>query len=151
MANYAIFGNAGAASTTAATAGILKVDNPSSTTMAGAKIYQFGLGPGANSADETYQIRIKRQTTAGTWTAVTPSPLDKASASVSSAGSASTAAGSAGVELWRMGYHMRAGLAWTFIPGGELINAYAFSNGLIAEYVFAQGTSVQGGVIYFSE
>lgn len=152
MAKYNVFGNAGAASTTAATAGIVKVDNPSSTTMAAAKIYEWSIGPQANSADNTYGVRAKRQSTAGTWTSVTPSPTDaKLSASVTTAGVASTAAGTAGVELGRWGFHQRGGYRWVSIPGGELVVPYTFSNGIILEYIFAQGTDVNGASLYFDE
>lgn len=150
--NYNVFGNAGAASSTAATAGIIKIDNPSASTMAAAAIYEFAVAPQANSADETYGIRAKRQSTAGTWTAVTPSPTDpKGSASVTTAGVASTAAGTGGVELGRWGFHQRGGYRWVSIPGGELINPLTFSNGIIIEYIFAQGTSVNSGTLYFRE
>lgn len=149
---YVVFGAAGAASTTAATAGIIKVDNPASATMAAAKIYEWAIGPGANSADENYSVRAKRQTTAGTWTAVTPSPLDaKAGASVTTAGIASTGAGSAGVMLGQWGFHMRGGYRWVAIPGGELVVPLTFSNGIIIEYFFAQGTSVMEAELYFDE
>jgi len=149
---YSVFGAAGAASVTAATAGIIKVDNPGSSTMAAAKIYEWAIGPGANSADNTYGVRAKRQSTAGTWTSVTPSPLDaKAGASVSTAGVASTAAGTAGVVLGQWGFHMRGGYRWVAIPGGELVVPLVFSNGIILEYIFAQGTDVLEAEMYFDE
>ena len=149
---YGVFGAAGSANVTAATAGIMKVDNPASTTMAAAKIYEWSIGPAANSADETYGVEMKRQSTAGTWTSVTPSPLDpKASASVTAAGRASTAAGTAGVVLGTWGYHLRGGYRWVSIPGGELVVPLTFSNGIILEYYFAQGTSVQDATFYFDE
>jgi hypothetical protein len=149
---YTVFGAAGAASTTAATAGIQKVDNPSASTMAAAKIYEWSIGPAANSADETYGVELKRQSTAGTWTAVTPSPNDpKAGASVTAAGRASTAAGTAGVVLGTWGYHMRGGYRWVAVPGGEYVVPLTFSNGILLEYYFAQGTSVQDANIMFDE
>lgn len=149
---YSVFGAAGAASTTAATAGIMKVDNPAASTMAAAKIYEWSVGPAANSADETYGVEMKRQSTAGTWTAVTPSPLDaKAGASVTTAGRASTAAGSAGVVLGTWGYHLRGGYRWVSIPGGELTVPLVFSNGILLEYYFAQGTAVQDASFFFDE
>ncbi len=152
MARYGVFGNAGAANSTAATAGLVKVDNPSASTMAAAKIYEFAVGPKANSADNTYGIQIKRQTTAGTWTAVTPSPLDaKTGASVTTAGVASTAAGSAGVILADWGFHQRGGYRWVSIPGGEFVVPLVFSNGLLIEYDFAQGTDVNGCSLMFDE
>lgn len=149
---YSVFGAAGAANVTAATAGLMKVDNPAASTMAAAKIYEWTVGPAANSADETYGVQMKRQSTAGTWTGVTPSPTDaKAGASVTSGGRASTAAGSAGVILGTWGYHMRGGYRWVSIPGGELVVPLVFSNGIILEYYFAQGTSVQDATFFFDE
>jgi hypothetical protein len=149
---YSATGAAGAASVTAATAGLGKIDNPAASTMAAAKIYEWSVGPAANSADETYTVRAKRQSTAGTWTGVTPSPLDpKAGASVTSAGRASTAAGTGGVSLGEWGYHLRGGYRWVSIPGGELVNPLTFSNGILLEYLFAQGTSVQNFAIHFDE
>lgn len=149
---YSVFGAAGAANTTAATAGLMRVSNPASTTMAAAKIFEWSVGPGANSADETYGVRIKRMTTAGTYTSVTPSPLDlKASASVTAGGAAQTAAGGTDVELARWGYHMRGGYRWVAIPGGEFVVPLVFSNGIFLEYYFAQGTSVQEPSFFFDE
>lgn len=149
---YVVSGVGGAASVTAATAGIIKVDNPAASTMAAAKVYEWALGPGANSADNTYGVRAKRQSTAGTWTAATPSPIDaKAAASVTTAGTISTAAGTAGVVLGQWGFHMRGGYRWVAIPGGELVVPLTFSNGIILEYIFAQGTDVLEAELYFDE
>ena len=149
---YNVFGAAGAASTTAATAGLINVVNPGSATMAAAKIYEWSIGPGANSADNTYAVRIKRQTTGGAYTAVTPSPLDKkASASVTAAGVAQTTAGGTDVEMGRWGFHMRGGYRWVAIPGGEYVVPLVFSNGIFIEYIFAQGTDVMEPSLWFDE
>ena len=149
---YSVFGNAGAASASAASAGIGKIDNPASTTMAAAKLYEWEIGPQANSADNTYGVRLKRQSTAGTWSSVTPSPNDpKASSSVTLGGVASSAAGSAGVELARWGFHQRGGYRWVSIPGGEFVVPLTFSNGIILEYLFCQGTDVNGVSLMFDE
>lgn len=149
---YGVFGAAGAASTTAATSGLAVISNPASTTMALAKVYEWEVGPGANSADNTYAVRVKRNTTAGTSTAVTPSPLDKkASASITAAGVALTAAGGVDVELFRVGFHMRGGYRWVAIPGGECVVPAAFSNGIFIEYIFAQGTDVNEVALFFDE
>lgn len=152
MARYAVNGAAGAASATAATAGLVKIDNPASTTMAAAKLYEFAVGPRANSADETYAVQLKRQSTAGTWTAVTPSPIDaKTGASVTTAGRASTAAGTAGVALGEWGFHQRGGYRWVAVQGGEIVVPLTFSAGVILEYTFAQGTSVNAATFMFDE
>jgi hypothetical protein len=152
MSRYGVFGSAGAASATAATAGIMKVDNPSSTTMASARIYEWSIGPGAAAEDSNYAIQMKRQSTAGTWTSVTPSPLNpKSSASVTLAGRASNAAGTAGVVLGTWGFNQRGGLRWVAIPGGELVVPLTFSNGIILEYKTVQGTAVNEASIMFEE
>lgn len=154
---YSSFGNAGAANVTAATAGLNDIYQPAAAPMGCPTIYGFSIGPQANSADETYGVRLKRVSGTGpTFTAVTASPNDTPGGVVPVAktlcGVAQTAAhGTAGVELWRTGYHMRAGLQWTAIPGGEWLVNLSVSNGILLEYVFTQGTSVQGSSILFWE
>lgn len=149
---YNVFGAAGAANTTAATAGLISINNPASTSAVSPKIYEWSIGPGANSADETYSVRIKRNTTAGTYSAVTPSPLDKkAGVSLTVAGVAQTAAGGTDVEMGRWGYHMRGGYRWVAIPGGEYAVYPVFSNGIFIEYIFCQGTSIQEPSLWFDE
>lgn len=151
-ANFSAFGSGPTPSTTAATAGIIKVDQGS--TLASVTIYEWEIGPHANSADENYTVRLKRQTTAGTWTAATPSNFDghpSPVASLATAGVVSTAAGTGGVELGRWGYHMRGGYRWAARQGGELAVLIAAAGGIILEYIFAQGTSLQDGTIMFTE
>lgn len=152
MSEFSAFGAGPTPSTTAATAGIIKVDQGS--TLASIVVNEWKIGPHANSADEDYTVRLKRQTTAGTWTAATPSPKDghaSPAASNATAGVVSTAAGTAGVELDRAGYHMRGGYRWVARQGGEFGCLLAAAAGLILEYIFAQGTSLQDATIFFTE
>lgn len=154
---YSSFGNAGAATTTAASAGLNDIYQPAAAPMGCPTIYGFSIGPASNSADETYAVRLRRYSGTGpTFTAVTPSPNDTPGGVVpvskTIAGVAQTVAhGTAGVELFRTGYHMRAGLAWTAIPSGEWLVNLSVSNAICLEYVFAQGTSVQASTILFWE
>lgn len=154
---YSSFGNAGVATATAASSGLNDIYQPAAAPMGCPTIYGFSIGPQANSADETYGVRLKRYSGTGpTFTAVTASPNDTPGGVVPIAktlcGVAQTVAhGTAGVELWRSGYHMRAGLAWTAIPGGEWLVNLSVSNAILLEYVFAQGSSVQGSTILFWE
>jgi len=151
MARYSVFGAAGAASATAATAGIMKVEN-AATILSVPKIYEWSIGPGAAAEDSNYTVQLKRQTTAGTWTAVTPSPIDPASAaSKAAAGRVSTAAGAASTVLATHGFNQRGGLRWVAIPGGEYIVDRANSNGIILEYVVVQGTAVNYACMQFEE
>lgn len=152
--SYAAHAAAGAASITSATAALIGIYNPASATMTSAQLYQFMVGPGANSADENYSVRIRRNSTVSTWTtAITPADNGpKATASISLAGAASTARGTltAGNQGgW--GFHMRGGMAWTAIPGGEMCATFSFDDGLELEYFFAQGTSVLEPTFMFRE
>lgn len=149
---YVNFGNAGTATTTAASAGLIGIQNPTSTTMSAGKIYEFSVGPAANSADNTYAIRAKRHSTQNTYSSVTFSPLDaKAGASVATGGVASSAVGTPGVVLGQWGFHQRGGYRWVSIPGGELVVPLSFSNGIMIEYYFTQGTDVNACSLFFDE
>lgn len=152
--NYAASAPAGAASVTSATAALIGIYNPPSATMTSAKIYEWSIGPGANSADETYAVRMRRNSTVSTWTtAITPADQGpKGTSSITLAGSASTGRGTltAGNQgSW--GFHMRGGYRWVSVPGGEPAVSFVFSNGLEIEYFFAQGTSVMEPCVFFAE
>lgn len=151
MARYAASGAAGAASSTAATAGIIMVDN-AATVLSVIKICNFSLTPGAAAEDSNYAIQLKRQTSRGTWTTVTPAPLDPASAaSKATAGRASTAAGAASTVLGIFGCNQRGGIRIVAEPGFEWIVDRANSNGIILEYLFVAGTAVNYGTMTFDE
>lgn len=150
MAKYTMSGNAGAASVTAATAGLGKVEEGATTTVS--KILGFVVGPQASSADNTYGIRLKRQSTSGTFTGSTPSPTDaNMRASACSGGTAGTSAGTAGVELWRGGFHMRAGIQIVPIPGAEWMVTPTTCNSVLLEYIFTQSTDVNSVAFTFEE
>jgi hypothetical protein len=138
-------------STTAATAGIIKIDLGG--TLCSPNLYYWAIGPAANSADNTYAVRLKRQTTAGTWTnSQTPAPKDKHSgAALTTAATVSSAAGTASDILGEWGYHMRGGYAYQVNPGGEWEVLLAAAAGIILEYSFAQGTDVQNPTFFFRE
>lgn len=141
-----------AASATAATAGIVKVEATAATR---ASIYEWDFGTSAGTApvDQNYLIRIKRQTTSGTWTGVTPSPLDTADpAAVAIGGQASSAAGTAAAILMSVGVNARAGFRWVAIPDSELIVPATANNGIIMEYAAVSGgTESNTGVFFHQE
>ena len=145
MAKYNIQGTS-TPSVTAATAGIVKVEQPAGTTVM--KILGFVMGPNVASADIVYGIELKRQTTAGTWTTQTPAPTDvnfRASAAVGA--TSSSAAGAASTILWRSGFHQRAGIQIVPIPGAEWFVTTTVSNGVILEYMFAGDGTTNGNVV----
>lgn len=137
---FAITGTHVSANTTAATAGILKVEGTAATRAA---LYEWDFGSAAAAApvDQNYLIRLKRyNTSAGTWTAVTPSALDPADpAAVAVGGSNSTAVGTAGVVLLTIGVNARAGFRWVAIPDSEFIVPATALNGIQLEYAAVSG------------
>jgi hypothetical protein len=140
------------ASATAATAGIVKLEGTAATRGA---IYEWDFGTSAGGApvDQNYLIRLKRQTTAGTWTSATPAALDSAdAAAVCVGGQTSTAAGSASTVLFSIGVNARAGFRWVAIPDSELILPATASNGIIMEYAAVSGgTDNNTGILFHQE
>lgn len=152
LKRFATTGNNPSANTTAATAGIVKLEGTAATRGA---IYEWDFATAAAAApvDQNYQIRIKRQTTSGTWTTATPAPLDTADpAAVCVGGSNSTAAGTASTVLFQIGVNARAGFRWVSIPDSELILPATASNGIIMEYsAVSGGTDSNTGVFFHQE
>lgn len=153
MGSYTIAGASGTPSVTAATAGIIKMENPGSATMVRSVLTRFSISPHANAADNNYAIQLKRQTTAGTWTTQAPAAKDPNLGSAVTLGAiASTGAGSASTVLGKWGFNHRAG--FTYVAAGleeGFTLPATFSNGIILEYIFAQGTDAMDAVFEFDE
>lgn len=150
MAKYTMSGNAGAATATAASAGLGKVEQGATPTVV--KVLGFVVGPQASSADNVYGIRLKRQTTQGSFTGATPNPTDANMRAASSTGGvAGTSAGTASTELWRGGFHMRAGIQIIPIPGAEWFVTPTTCNSVLLEYIYAQAADVNSVAFTFEE
>lgn len=135
----AITGTHVSANTTAATAGIIKLEGTAATR---GFLYEWDIASAAAAApaDQNYGVRLKRQTTAGTWTAATPAPLDTAdAAAVCIGGVNSTVAGAASTILANFGFNARAGFRWVAIPDSEIVVPATASNGVILEYFAVSG------------
>lgn len=153
LKRFTISGNAGAASVTAATAGISKLEGTAATRAA---LYEWDFGTAAAAApvDQNYLIRLKRyNTSAGTWTAATPTPLDSAdAAAVCIGGIASTAVGTAGSVLLTVGVNARAGFRWVAIPDSEFIVPAVATNGIQLEYAaISGGTDINQSTLFYQE
>ena len=151
MLAYTVVGNQNAAALGAAS-GIVKVETPATTRRA--YIFKWTVGPeGIVATDNQFSINIKRQSTAGTWTAATPSPLDEEDAvSLCVGGSNSTAAGTAGVILMSVGINSRAGYTDVSVPGAEFVVASTSAAGIIMEFgVVSAGTDLMTGTLFFWE
>lgn len=151
MLAYSAVGDQNAAASGAAS-GIVKVETPATTRRA--YVYKWTVGPeGIVATDNQFSIRLKRQSTAGTWTAVTPSPLDDEDAvSLCVAGSNSTAAGTAGVILIEVGINSRAGYTDVAVPGAEYVVPSTSAAGIIMEFgTISGGTDLMIGTIFWWE
>ena len=139
--------------TTAGTAQNVHLYNPAASTMVAAKVYEWSAGPRANSADNTYTVIAFRTSTTGTFTnSITPRNVDTpATTAISLFKNTSTAAATTGDELGRWGWHMRGGYRWVSIPGGELVTALVFSNGITWSTTFAQGSDAHDWSVFFQE
>lgn len=137
---FAITGTHVSANTTAATAGIIKVEGTAATR---AFLYEWDISSAAAAApvDQNYGVRLKRYTTsAGTWTAATPAPLDSAdAAAVCIGGVNSTAVGTASTVLAQFGFNARAGFRWVAIPDSEFVVPATATNGIQLEYFAVSG------------
>ncbi len=137
---FAITGTHVSANTTAATAGIIKVEGTAATR---GFLYEWDVSSAAAAApvDQNYLVRLKRfNTSSGTWTSFTPSPLDAAdAAAVCVGGVNSTGVGTAGVVLGQFGFNARAGFRWVAIPDSEFVVPATASNGIQLEYVAVSG------------
>lgn len=128
MANYATM-----LARTASTSASLGSLNAPASSMRRIKLYDIVLGSEASPADNAFLYVIQRITTAGTSTAVTPSPIDPAdAASAMTAGQNHTIEPTytAGLVMLRLPLNQRATFRWVAGQGGELVIPATASNGL---------------------
>lgn len=127
MANYAT-----TLARTASTTLSLGSVNAASSGPRRAKVYDVVIGSEASPADNAFLYLLQRITTAGTSTAVTPSPLDPAdAASGMTAGQNHTIEPTytAGLVMLRLPLNQRATFRWVAGQGGELVYPATASNG----------------------
>ena len=151
MLAYSAVGDQNAAASGAAS-GIVKVETPATTRRA--YVFKWTVGPeGGAASDNTLSIRLKRQSTAGTWTSVTPSPLDDEDAvSLCVAGSNSTGAGTAGVILIEIGINARSTWTDVAVPGAEYVVPSTSAAGIIMEFgTISGGTDLMIGTMFWWE
>lgn len=126
MANYSVFGTKGADNVQS----ILNARCDGSTTGRG-YVYEYVVGNNATPADNVYNHALYRSSTAGTASAVTPSPLDPANpASIFDASNIFTVDPTLGVQLYQFPLNARATFRWVAAPGSELIWPATASNGI---------------------
>lgn len=128
MANYAV-----TLARTASTSASLGNWNAASSSPRRNKTYDLMVGSEASPADNAFLYLVQRITTAGTSTAVTPSPIDPAdAASGMTAGQNDTIEPTytAGLVMLRIPVNQRATFRWVAGQGAELVVPATASNGL---------------------
>jgi hypothetical protein len=118
------------------------------------RIHFVSISFQASAADAQYGFAMKRMTTAGTWTAVTPAELSLSGLAAITAGrSNSTAAPTVtGTELLKIGLHARSGFEWFEDPERGMVATAAANNGIALYVDFSSGSSPQAvATLHFSE
>lgn len=117
--------------------------------------YEFMFGSEATPADAAISWQVARVTTAGTLTAVTPSPIDPADvATESDAGQVCTVEPTytAGLILLSISLNQRATFRWIASERGRLIVPGTASNGLgIKTPVLSTGTPLITATVHAEE
>jgi len=107
-----------------------------------ASIYDLMFSCGGAPADQQFTWTVGHITTTGTFTSVTPQPLDAdAPVAIATAGSIATAEPTyASVPLLVLGVHQRAIFRWVARERGELVTAKTASNGIGCKAAITSGT-----------
>jgi hypothetical protein len=114
------------------------------------KFYEYIFGSEASPADNAFLYIVQRCTTAGTLSAVTPSPLDPADAATeSTAGENVTIEPTytANLVLLAIGLNQRATFRWVAAPGSELVTPATASNGMGIQTTTASAVAISGTVL----
>ena len=103
------------------------------TTLRKAWIYDIMMGTDGAPSDNSMNYRADRQSTLGTQSAATPSPLDSGDAAaliIASVNYTAEPTTTAATMLIDVPANVRATYRWTAVPGGELVVAATHSTGI---------------------
>lgn len=111
------------------------------TTLGRGAVYDYMVGTVTTPADNVFEQELARVSTAGTASAVTPSPLDVAdTAAIFDASDTYTVDPTIGVLLMRLPLNHRASYRWVAAPGGELVWPATANNGIAGVLASASAT-----------
>lgn len=94
------------------------------TTLRRAWIYEFNVGADGTAADNVIRYKADRQTTVGTGTTATPSPIlpgDAAALIVATVCHTAEPTVTSATQLVLISVNQRASYRWVAAPGGELV------------------------------
>ncbi len=119
------------------------------------KFYDFVFGSEATPADAGILWTVRRCTTAGTGTGVTPQPLDPADAATESDAAENHTIEptyTAGAIMLNIALNQRATFRWVAAPGGEIVTPATASNGIGVETdTISTGTPVVTAQLHAEE
>lgn len=117
------------------------------------RLYHYKLSVyGTPVGDNILEWLIRRITTAGTGTAVTPAPVDVGGpAALCAVASDHTAEPTFGATIDDIGIHQRNTFSWTAAPGGELVIPASLVAGIGFTPIHASYASTAAVVIHFQE
>jgi hypothetical protein len=160
MADYSLAFQQATVTTAYKTAGLIAV-GANNGAVRRLRLFEFSIGQGTpNATDSALQWDVSRQTSSGTATATTPSPIDEADAACTAGGFSNFtaeptyAAAGAGLSLWNDAINQRAAYRWIAKDGKELVVSAVTSHGLglRTQALTASGyASLAGGVCHFTE
>lgn len=94
------------------------------TTLRRAQIYEVSFGADGTPADNALVYKLDRQSTVGTGTSATPTPLDAGDAAALITGNVNSTIEptvTANTQLIELPVNQRASYRWCAAPGGELV------------------------------
>ena len=117
------------------------------------ELYYLQIGSSATPASTAINYKVRRSTTTGTSTAVTPEPVDSATAARSTAGSNWTVIATyAGVPYLDISLNQQFVYQWYAHPGREIKCRLAASNGIILDLAGeSSGTALVEATMQFQE
>jgi len=118
------------------------------------KLYDLIVGSEASPADNAFLYIVQRCTSAGTLSAVTPSPIDPGDAATESdAGENVTIEPTytANLVMISLPLNQRATFRWVANPGAEIVTPATASNGLGIQTTTATGVVAISSSVYMDE
>ena len=124
------------------------------TTLRKAWIYDIMVGADGTPADNALTYKVDRQTTVGTGTAATASPLDAGDAAAlitETVNNTVEPTVTSATQMFELAVNQRASYRWVAAPGGELVVPATNAAGIGLRAKSAAYTSTATGTLHFWE
>ena len=124
------------------------------TTLRKAWVYDIMVGADGTPADNALVYKVDRQTTVGTGTAATASPLDAGDAAAlitETVNNTVEPTVTSATQMFELAVNQRASYRWVAAPGGELVVPATNTTGLGLRAKSAAYTGTTTGTLHFWE